>query len=337
MKKRYWVLLILFAAILITYFSGPIPETPEYSKEFPELPTAIKDVERYVQEKEDSMATRVDNHARIKWYDEPAKTEYSIVYLHGFAGSYMDGYPVNQHIADTLKANLFLARWAGHGLKPEKALQNFNGENAWESAKEALAIGNRLGDKVIIMSTSTGGTLALKLAATYPDKIFALINLSPNMEDDQPGTFVLNSPWGYEIANLISFGEMKKIEHEQEEAKQYWDTIYPSKALVDLQVLVETTMLPETFKKIEVPVLTLYYHKNFLEEDQHVEVSVYEDAHKLFSTPDSLNVLQPLDTPGTHFIGSDIKSEDTEVVEKEIMEFLNKIIQTKEHQSIVRS
>ncbi|GAA4326845.1 hypothetical protein GCM10023164_29060 [Christiangramia aestuarii] len=311
--------------MVVTYFSGPIPQTPEYTTKLPDLPSDLKVLEHSIIEKEDSMPVRKGNQARIVWQREAEKAEYSIVYLHGFAGSYRDGYPVNQHIADTLNANIFMARWAGHGLQPDAALENFNGKNAWESAKEALAIGNKIGEKVIIMSTSTGGTLALKLAATYPDKIFALINLSPNLEDDQPGTFVLNSPWGYEIASLISFGEMKKIEHEQPEATQYWDTIYPSRALVDLQVLVESTMLPETFKKIEIPVLTLYYHKNFIEEDQHVEVSVYEDAYKLFSTPDSLKVLKALETPGTHFIGSEIKSKDIEVVEKEIMEFLGRI------------
>ena len=326
MKKRYWSLLIFFVVLIITYFSGPIPSTPEYSRSLPQLPSDLISLEEFIDKKEDSLPVRPDNQARILWNDQPAKTEFSVIYLHGFAGSYRDGYPVNRNIADTLNANLYLSRWAGHGLKPEAALQNFNGEYAWESAKEALAIGNKIGEKVIIISTSTGGTLALKLAATYPDKIFALINLSPNLEDDQPGTFVLNTPWGYEIARLISFGENKRIEHEEIQAKQYWDTIYPSRALVDLQVLVESTMLPETFKKIDVPVLTLYYHKNFLEEDQHVEVSVYEDAYKLLATPDSLKVLKALKTPGTHFIGSAIKSKDTEVVEKEIINFLERII-----------
>ncbi len=109
-----------------------------------------------------------------------------------------------------------------------------------ESAKEALAIGRRIGEKVIIMSTSAGGTLAIKLATEYPDSVYAINNMSPNLKDDQRGSFVLNSHWGYEIANLISFGENKKIKHEKDIATQYWDTIYPSKALVDLQVLISS-------------------------------------------------------------------------------------------------
>ncbi|CAL66815.1 alpha/beta hydrolase [Christiangramia forsetii] len=323
MKKRYWAIFIFILALAITYVSGPVPSKPEYSNNLPELPENLQVLKNYIAKKEDSMPVRKDNEARIIWqHNDFQKTEYSIVYLHGFSGSYRDGYPVNKNIADALKANIYMARWAGHGLEPAAALENFSAENAWESAKEALIIGSKIGEKVIIMSTSTGGTLAIKLAAEFPDRVHALINLSPNLEDDQPGTFVLNSPWGYEIANLISFGKMKKIEHKQKLARQYWDTIYPSKALVDLQVLVETTMLPNTFKKVTCPVLTLYYHRNFIEEDEHVELSTYKDAHKLLSTADSVNVLKPLKTPGTHFIGSQIKSKDTNVVEREIIDFL---------------
>lgn len=323
MRKRYLILIIIVVILIITYFAGPVPDNPTYSNSFPVVEEELAILENKIASSEDSLPIREDNQARIVWYnDQVTKTKYSIVYLHGFAGSYRDGYPVNKNIADTLKANIYYARWAGHGLKPPKSLNNFSGEHAWKSAKEALAIGNQIGENVIILSTSTGGTLAFKLAAEFPEKIFALINLSPNLEDDQPGTFVLNSPWGYDIAKLISFGKNKEIEHEQDLARQYWDTIYPARALVDLQVLIETTMKPETFKEVKTPVLTLYYHKNFIKEDQHVEVSVYEDAHALLGTPDSLSSLKALATPGTHFIGSGIKSKDTEVVEKTIVEFL---------------
>ena len=46
---------------------------------------------------------------------------------------------------------------------------NLTADKLWNSAKEAYAIGRQLGKKVILIATSTGGTLALKLAAEYPD------------------------------------------------------------------------------------------------------------------------------------------------------------------------
>lgn len=323
MRKRYWLLAVLFLVVLITYFSGPKPPDPVYSAQLPALPDELQALEGWLRTREDSLPIREDNQARIVWQaDSPSVTEYSVVYLHGFAGSYRDGYPVNVQLADTLQANLYLSRWAGHGLRPPASLKNFSAEAAWQSAKEALVIGQRIGQKVIILSTSTGGTLAIKLAATYPDKVHALINLSPNIKDDQVGAFFLNSPWGYELAKLVSLGKRKKVSHEEPLARQYWDTVYTAKALVDLQVLVASTMQPTTFKKVQGPVLTLFYQENPLQEDEHVEVNVYPDMYLQFASPDSLLVLKALEAPETHFIGSDIKSDNTQVVLKEIVAFL---------------
>ena len=50
----------------------------------------------------------------------------------------------------------------------EDPLVDLTPENYLESAANAIAIGKALGDSVIIMATSTGGTLALTLAARSP-------------------------------------------------------------------------------------------------------------------------------------------------------------------------
>jgi hypothetical protein len=52
---------------------------------------------------------------------------------------------------------------------------NLTADAYWESAKLAYAIGKQIGKKVILMSTSTGGTLALKLAAN--EKPFGIYNI----------------------------------------------------------------------------------------------------------------------------------------------------------------
>lgn len=325
MKKRYWIPALVLLGLIATYFLGPTPPNPEYNTRFPNLPDDLKHLDNLIQQKESRLPLRKDNRARILWQqEEPGVTEYSVVYLHGFGGSYRDGYPVNVKIADTLGANIYLSRWAGHGMVAEEALEDFSPEAAWESAKEALAIGEKIGRKVIILSTSTGGTLAFKLAATYPEKVHALINLSPYIEDDTDGAFLLNTPWGYELAHLVSWGDHMKVEHKKEIAAQYFDTVYPSGALVDLQVLLASITTSKMFKKVHSPVLTLFYYENFLEEDDHVEVEVYPEVYNLLATPDSLKSLVRLVEPKTHFLGSDIKSENTEVVVREIVRFLRK-------------
>ncbi len=83
---------------------------------------------------------------------------------------------------------------ADHGIDTTEQLLYFTPDRWWKSSKEALAIGKALGDKVIIMSTSTGGTMGLLLAADYPKDIFALINMSPNIAINDPLAFVANNP-----------------------------------------------------------------------------------------------------------------------------------------------
>ena len=322
MKKRVWIPLLTLILLVVTYFAGPIPTDANYSRFWPSLPASLTALDTYVKQSEAQFPVRADNQARIRWQgSSPHVTEYSFVYLHGFAGSYRDGYPLNVNVADAFGANLFLARWAGHGLLPSDALRGFYAEAAWRSAKEALAIGRRIGRKVIILSTSTGGTLAMKLAATYPDSVFALINISPNVRDEQFGASLLNTPWGHEIAHAISLGKHRHISHSEPLAAQYWDTIYPAEDLVNLQVLVETTMNEETFANITCPVLTVYYHKNFWEEDERVEIDEYPWMHETLGTPDSLHALVALSEPGTHFIGSAIKSQDYLTAQQKIIAF----------------
>lgn len=325
--KRFVNALWALAAILLTACAGKAPATPSYETTWAKVPDNLRVLEEYIQQREDSLPVRKDNQARIIWQDKPyQKTKYAFVYLHGFAGSYRDGYPLNLNVADTFGANIYMARWAGHGLKPPASMDDFSAENAWESAKEALAIGHRLGEKVIIMSTSTGGTLGIKLAAVFQDSVHALINLSPNIDDDQKTAILLETELGPALARLASGGENQKISYEEPEAAQYWDTIYPAQALVDLQILVGSTMEEEVFRKVSCPVLTLYYHENFLEEDEHVEVSEYPEAHALFATPDSLKQLTALETPKTHFIGSDIRSSDYKTPQQKVIKFCREVL-----------
>ncbi len=322
-----YILGSLLAVIVLTYFLGPRVDIPTYATALPVVPVDLSALEASIQKKEAQAPTRSNNEARIVWADPvPAVTDYAFVYLHGFAGSYRDGYPVNVNVPAIFGANVYLTRWSGHGLQPASALQDFSPETAWNDALEALSIGKAIGKKVILLSTSTGGTLALKLAADFPADVHALVNMGPNVEDDQPGASLLMSPWGHELALLASFGSTKKIDHEEPGAARYFDTIYPARALVDLQILVQTTMDDTTFRRVSCPVLTLYYKENFFRKDQHVEVSSYPEIHDKFATPADQNRLIALPTPRTHFVGSDIKSEDWMAAQRAIVDFCTQVL-----------
>ncbi len=324
MKKRWLALTVLVVLILI-YWVGPVPQTPEYTSKLPQVP-GIKKIEDYVQDKEAGLKLRNKNEANIFWADSTGTTtEFVFLYLHGFSASWMEGHPVNTNTARYFGSNMYLARITGHGLKDTLPLSGFSPESAWESAKEALVIAQTLGDKVIIMSTSTGSPLALKLAADYPDKVHALINLSPNLRIRNPAARILNDPWGKEIATVL-YGEGRVIHHKQAEAPKYWDTLHTPEALVALEELIESTMTEELFSRIQCPVLTLYYYQDEDHQDEVVDVSVIPAMHKALGTPPDRKKHRALASPGDHVIGSSIKSQDYQVVEKEVKAFCEEVL-----------
>ncbi len=302
------------------YFAGPQPQTPVYNPDFPTVPDGLAEVESFVENREQKTPTRNGCEARIIWADSINTTSCVFLYLHGFSACKKEGDPVHYNIARYFGANLYLSRLAGHGLKPSLALEDFNPEGAWESAKEELAIAEKLGKKVIIVSTSTGSTLALKLAADFPDKVHALINLSPNYRIKNPLAPLLNDPWGKQLTYL-TYGPKRHVDYDDEESKLYWDTTYTINALVQLQELMETIMIKETYEKVKCPVLSIYYYKNEEEQDDVVDVSVIPEIHKQLASPAEQNKYIALTTPGNHVIGSYIKSKDYQSVETEIIKF----------------
>jgi len=187
------------------YFLGPHPKEAIFENTLPNIP-ALVNLDSFVNAGEKLHKLKANNEAKIIWADSSHQpTEYAIVYLHGFSASQMEGAPVHENIAKAFHCNLYLARQAEHGIDTTEDLLNLTAEKYWESAKFAYAIGKKLGKKVILMSTSTGGTLSLKLAATYPE-IAGLVMYSPNIEINNPAASVLNNPWGLQIARLVKGG-----------------------------------------------------------------------------------------------------------------------------------
>jgi len=136
------------------------------------------------------------NEAKIIWANDSvhAPTEYVLLYLHGFSASRREGFPVNEDFPKRYGCNAYLARLASHGLDTDNPLIDMTPFRLYESAKQALAIARQLGQKVIIMGTSTGGTLALKLAADFPEMVNGLILYSPNIRIKQKASVYYLNP-----------------------------------------------------------------------------------------------------------------------------------------------
>jgi pimeloyl-ACP methyl ester carboxylesterase len=317
---------IFLLLLIVIYFLGPKPSKPAYQKELPAVPSEAIALEQFIHKEEAKHKLKPDNEARIIWYNDSLKqkTEYAIVYLHGFSASQEEGDPVHYQFAQKFGCNLYLSRLDAHGIDTSAPLASFTAEGVWNSAKEAFAIGKQLGKKVILLSTSTGGTLALKLAAEFPE-IAGLVLLSPNIAINDPNAWLLNNHWGLQIAHLVT-GKYRKAADTTAIYAQYWNNRYVTKSLVQLEELLETTMKESTFKKVTQPVLLLYYYKDEEQQDPVVKVSAMKRMFRQLGTPENMKREVAVPNAGDHVIGSYIKSKDVETVLSECEKFATEIL-----------
>lgn len=320
MKLLKWLGIFLLLLIVV-YFFGPQPASPKFTKDLPTVPAEPSALEKYIKDHEAQHKLKPDNEARILWLNDSLKekTEYAVVYLHGFSASQEEGDPVHYEFAQKFGCNLYLSRLEDHGVDTTDPLANVTADRLWNSAKEAYVIGKQLGKKIILMSTSTGGTLALKLCVEYPD-IAANIMLSPNIAINDGNAWMLNNHWGLQIAQLVT-GKHRVVKDTTALYAQYWNNRYATVSLVQLEELIESTMKESTFRKVKQPSLLLYYFKDEKHQDPVVKVSAMKRMFLQLGTAENLKRQVAIPNAGDHVIGSYVKSKDLQTVQEEIEKF----------------
>ena len=214
-KKILWGILITLALLLIIWFLGPHARYEPVDTLPISLDWAIDDLDSIIYAKETQVAhLKDDNEARIIWADSShSQTPYSIVYIHGFSASQGEGDPIHRGLAESLGANLYLARLKDHGLDYDDAFINLTPADLIDDAKEEIAIGRIIGEKVILASCSTGGTLSIALAPNDPS-IHSLVLMSPNIRIKDPNVSMVTGPWGRQLIKTI-LGEYRLVEEHQ--------------------------------------------------------------------------------------------------------------------------
>lgn len=167
-----------------------------------------------------------------------AKTPLAVIYLHGFSATLEEVRPLPDDVAKALGANLFYTRLAGHG-RPGDALGQVVAEDWITDLDEALAIGRTLGDRVLVIATSTGGTLAT-LAAIDPARakgLAGVVLISPNYRlRATAAQVILDAPfvqlWGASVAGAERSFAPVSADH-----GKWWTTRYPTAALYPMATL----------------------------------------------------------------------------------------------------
>jgi len=329
MKKLKRFLLILLVVVIAGYLLGPKPPQPELNKNLPSVTASIRNIEDYIAKKEAELPVRPDNESRIIWACDSVKerTDYSVLYLHGFSASWYEGFPANVEFAKHFGANAYFPRLASHGLDTEDPLIDMTPDRLWKSAKEALMIARSLGKKVVIMSTSTGGTLALELAAEFPEYVDGLVLYSPNVRINNNTAFMLSKPWGLQIARSVYDGKYRVTSQDSTSKEcRYWYCKYRLEAVVYLQQLVEETMVDETYERVTAPVFLGYYYKDDDNQDEVVKVSAMLDMFEKLGTPENRKVKMAFPDAGEHVIACEMTSGSVDEVIRETIKFGEEIL-----------
>lgn len=290
-------------------------------------------LEKSIHNKEaNSKGMKSGNEARIIWSEnyKEKQSPIAFVYLHGFGASGREGEPVMSMLSKKYNANVYLSRLKEHGLDRDDNFINLTPENYIASAKEALEIGKKIGKKVILVSTSTGGTLSLKLASEDAS-ILGLVMYSPFIGLKNPAFAAIVTPEGKAGFIKMNGSEIMKQKRPREEAK-YWSTSYHINGYEALIKMLISNMTPQTFSKVKIPVFVGYYYKNEEEQDQVVSVDAILKMYDGLGTSVDKKKKVAFPKAGNHVIACDLRSNDWESVYNETVAFIDATILEKKQQ-----
>ncbi len=278
--------------------------------------------ERCLTEREGRVeGMRPSARSRIVW--SPAgkvRTPRSLVYLHGFKASHPEGDPVHHRVAGALGCNLMLSRLKGHGLNRERPLIDLQPGDLTSSARRAIEIGLALGEKVILMGTSTGASLALWLAGRpeYRERIHALVLYAPLVDFYGVRSLLLKNRFSRSLLSLLpgpSYLLRSRTGNPRE--SEIWYSRYALRGALSLGTFIEKKMAPETFQRVIQPLFAGYWPG-----DRVASPAAVRSMIRQVSTDPGRLRLQEYPEAGTHVISSGLLSASADQVVDDTVAFL---------------
>ena len=242
---------------------------------------------------------------RVVWAGAAGdRTPLSLVYLHGFSATSEELRPVPDRVAAGLGANLVFTRLAGHG-RPGAALAEATVADWMADTAEALEAGRATGERVLVIATSTGGTLAAAAAqdAGLMRDVAGIVFVSPNFGLNTPLAPLLTWPAARHWLPPI-VGETRAWVPLNDAQGRFWTTEYPSVAVLPTAALVRAVGKLDPGAAL-VPAFFL-----FAPDDRIVRADLTERVAAAWGGP--MRVMRvtpgPGDDPDAHVIAGDIVS-----------------------------
>lgn len=301
--------LAVFAALLVALAAWAAATAPPPLDHRPPLPAVAGGVDHWIQDqvRKENAAQPVipGTEKRLAWHQDRADrtTAVAVLYIHGFSATRQEISPVPELIADRLQANLFETRLSGHGLA-QGALTGVTAESWLDDGAELLAVGRAIGERLVVIGTSTGATLALALL-DHPEAsaVSALVLIAPNFGPADTNSELLTRPGGLQLARLL-VGPEHRWEPANELQARYWATAYPIEALVEMMRLVNRVRdsLP---LETSAGVLTIYSPHDTVIDTAKMRLSldrIDSPLKRLVSLPDA----DDAGNPGMHILAGNI-------------------------------
>ncbi len=290
------IIFILIFLLLLILVSPRIKFKNEFSKKL--IPKNIEEIDNYLLKEELQFNLESNTKKEIIWYKEKAqKTNYSVVYIHGFGASKNEIYPVPNNIAKALNANIFFTRLKGHGINNKNAFRGITTQDWLRDIDEAINIGKLIGDKLVLIGTSNGGTASIWALANYPNEINSAVLISPNIFPYDKRTNIVYYPWGRQIAYLITGGynKFETKEYKQKEhptIKSHSSRVQHVDAIIAMMGLV-TLLNSYNFNEIKIPLIITHtpndhtvdpikineFIKNYGGEKKDIPIILLENSH----------------------------------------------------------
>ena len=328
MRRVLVVIANLILVLGIIYAIGPRPEFEELDPTPLTLDLTIDQVQQYIIDRDARITDlKAGNETKLHWYDTDSKekTEYVVLYLHGFSASGEEGSEIHESYAKAIGANLYIPRLIDSGRKSKDTFKGLTPKKMLDSAREAIAVAKLLGDKIILVSCSTGGTYGAYLGG-YDNAIVAQIMLSPNIDLYDTTSELVIMPWGRELLNIIQGSEYHKVPHYTDEQKKYWNESYHNDGIVALKSLLNMTMRTEHFEKIDHPVMLMVYNKNEEEQDKVISIDRMRDFYNEISTPETGKRFVDCAICQNHVIGNRTFNTNTDYVLEQVLDFTKDVL-----------
>ena len=267
--KYIAALAIIFAtACFVNLRMIRLDTTPQIAS----LPDVGNDPDAYLEARENAFDDITDGaQKRIVWADgKGQETDLALIYIHGFSATSEEIRPVPDRLAKQLGANLYYTRLTGHG-RPGVEMGKVRPEDWIKDLSESIAIAEKIGRRTVLVTTSTGGTIAT-VGHVYPElmkSVAGIVLVSPNYALQNKASVLGRLPFARHWARFVA-GDTISWEPRNEEQAKFWTTSYPPSSIIPMMALVSAVERMD-LGRVKTP--ALFYYSD---QDKVVKASATE-------------------------------------------------------------